>query len=93
MPPPKRTAYLSAMRSPGSVLRVSTIAARGPGDRIDEARVFVATAERVCRKLRLVRSAVSMLRAGPVISQIQLIAREQSPSFACQAIRDGGSSW
>jgi len=73
-PPPTRTAYFCAWRSPGSVLRVSSTAQpRGLGDAPATARtwarVFVAVAESSCRKFSAGRSADSSARASASISQ------------------------
>ena len=92
VPLPVRTAYFCASRSPGMVLRVSRIFARVPSTARTNIRVRVATPESSCRKLRPVRSAVSIARALPSSSQSELPATISSPSLRCQKISTSGSS-
>ena len=66
-PPPQRTAYFSSARRPGVVLRVSAIARRVPGDRVDAGRASRwRCPHRRPSRLSAVRSAgEDRPRAGP----------------------------
>src|SRR5690606_11183725 len=86
------TAYFCARRSPGRVLRVSTIFARVPATASTKRRVTVAVPDSNCRKLSAVRSAVSSTRARAMISHSSCPALTVSPSFTCQCTTAAGLS-
>ena len=67
--PPILTAYFCAARRPGIVLRVSNIIVWVSFIKSTKWAVRVAVADKVCKKLRAVRSAVNMLLAEPVSVQ------------------------
>ena len=79
-PPPQRTAYFSAARSPGRVLRVSRTAAPVPATSFTMAAVIVAIPERWVRMLRSVRSAASRVSAGPFNVPSTVLASTRAPS-------------
>ena len=90
-PPPQRTAYFCALRSPGRVLRVSRMRHSVPATASTKRRVTVAVADSSCRKLSAVRSPVRIARAGPAISNTTAPAVTGSPSAARQVMRTCGS--
>ena len=81
-PPPQRTAYFSSARSPGSVLRVSRIAAPEPRMVSVQIRVRVATPDRWVSRFSAVRSAVSRSRTGPAALSSTSPGRTMAPSAA-----------
>src|SRR6266478_1936715 len=89
--PPQRTAYFCAVRSPGTVLRVSRIVHPVPATASTKRRATVAVADSSCRKFSAVRSPVSTARAGPAISKTTWLAARRSPSSACQVSRTRAS--
>ncbi len=90
-PPPIRTAYFCAWRSPGRVLRVSMIFTSMSATVSTYCRVRVAVADKVCRKFSAPRSAVNKARALPRISHNTWPGFMRSPSCASQLILQCGS--
>ena len=90
-PPPQRTAYFCASRSPGTVLRVSRMRQLVPATACAWRRVVVAVPDSVCRKFSAQRSPVRMARAGPRNSHSVAPAATRSPSRARQSTLTRGS--
>ena len=72
------------------VLRVQQMLRLGAADRLDDARVAVATPLRWQRKFSAMRSAVSMPRAGPAIVAMRSPGTTVAPSGRCDLDRDRG---
>ena len=72
VPPPTATAYLSRVRQPGSVFRVSTIATPVPATASTKRRVWVATPQRRASKFSAVRSPARIVWAEPASPQQEL---------------------
>ena len=90
-PPPTRTAYFCAARSPGIVLRVQQTCARVPAIASAMPRAAEATPLRCDRKFNAVRSAVRMPRAGPLTVAIRSPGRSRVPSGRSTRISIAGS--
>lgn len=91
-PPPQRTAYFCATRSPGRVLRVSRMRAPVPATAATWRAVVVAVPDRVCRKFSEVRSALTRLRLRPCRIASTVPAVTASPSATRQLMVTSGSS-
>ena len=93
-PPPQRTAYFCARRSPGTVLRVSRMRAAVPAMASTWDEVMVAVPDSSCRKFSAERSAVTNARAWPERRQITAPAVARCPSWSSHSIwTEGSSRW